>query len=53
MKKEWIAIILSSLAAVCFFVAYFLKRKVVYLVLGCVWILIAISNYNNEKKKGK
>lgn len=47
------SIVLSFLAAICFFIVYFLHRETVNLVLGCVWIVIAIGNYTNYKKKGK
>lgn len=53
MKREWSAIILSFLAAICFFISYFLNRETLNLVLGCVWVVIAIGNYTNYKKKGK
>lgn len=53
MKKEWSAIILSFLASICFFINYLLHREVLNLVLGFTWLVIAIGNYTNYRKKGK
>lgn len=53
MKHQLTTIILSFLAAICFFISYFLNKETLNLVLGCVWVVIAIGNYTNYKKKGK
>lgn len=53
MKSELSAIILSSLAAICFFVTYFLNKETLNLVLGCTWFVIAIGSFANYKKNRK
>lgn len=53
MKNEFVAIVLSFLASLCFLSTYFFKRDVFYLILGIVWLIIAIGNYTNYKKKRK
>lgn len=53
MKSMLIAIVLSFLASLCFLVAYFFKQEIFYLILSIVWLIVAIGNYTNYKKKGK
>ncbi len=53
MKVLFSAVILSLLAAVCFFIVYFLYQEVLTLVLGFTWLIIAVGNYRNLKKNRK
>ncbi len=46
------AIILSFLASFCFFITYFIGKETLNLILGITWLIIAIGNYVNYKKKG-
>lgn len=50
MKNQFIAILLSLIASICFFVAYFINKEILNFILGCVWLCIAIMNYINYKK---
>ena len=50
MKNQIIAISLSFLASIFFFIAYFLNREILNLILGFVWLCVAITNYTNYKK---
>ncbi len=46
------AIILSFLASFCFFITYFIEKEILNLILGITWLIIAVGNYVNNKKKG-
>ncbi len=50
MKKN-IGIVLSFLAAVCFFISYFLDQDFIYLTLGFTWVCIGFGNVANARKK--
>lgn len=54
MKVNKGTIILSILATICFFVAYFVKKDSMSFILGCAWFCITIEEYfriNNKNKK--
>lgn len=53
MKKCKSAVILSVLAAICFFITYFLNKGTRNLILGILWIVIAIANYIKTDKEQK
>lgn len=50
MNKMKYATILSFIAAICFFMSYFIGKEILNLILGCAWLCIAIGNYANTKK---
>lgn len=53
MKSEFIAIVLSFLACICFFGVYFFHQEILNLALALTWLVIAIGNYRNFKKNRK
>jgi len=44
-------IILSVLASICFFIAYFIHKETINLVLGIVWICISIEEWIKIKNR--
>lgn len=51
MKVNKGTIVLSSIATVCFFIAYFLEKETINFILGCAWICITIEEVVRIKKK--
>lgn len=45
--------ILSFLAAICFFAAFFIHKETIYLIFSCVWLVIAIEEYLRIKRNDK
>lgn len=50
-NKIKITIILSYMAAICFYISFIMKRETLYFVLGSAWLCIALSNTINGKKR--
>lgn len=53
MKVNKGTIILSALATICFFIAYFRSKDTLNLVLGCAWVVITIEELIRVKNKNK
>ena len=51
MKANKGTVILSILATICFFVAYFVKKDSMFFILGCAWICITIEECLRINKK--
>ena len=51
MKANKGTVILSILATICFFVAYFVKKDSMSFILGCAWICITIEECLRINKK--
>lgn len=50
MKASKGTLILSVIAAICFFIAYFVKKDTMFFILGCAWICITFEGYLRMKK---
>lgn len=50
MKASKGTLILSVIAAICFFIAYFVKKNTIDFILGCAWICITFEEYLRMKK---
>lgn len=51
MKVSKASIILSWLATICFFIAYFVHKDTMTFVLGCTWFCISIEEGLRIKNK--
>lgn len=51
MKVNKVTVVLSSLVALSFFIAYFFKKDSFFFILACAWICITIEESLRLKKK--
>ncbi|MBP3852090.1 MAG: hypothetical protein J6D36_06080 [Erysipelotrichaceae bacterium] len=51
MNRNKLAMILSFVAAGCFFVSYLAGSNVIQLILGLVWLVIGYIHWTNLKNK--
>lgn len=53
LNRKIIVMLVSSLAAICFLINYFINGNTINLILGFAWICITICYYMDIKKTKK